>query len=277
MKNLAHCLILVMVTAFQLQSQFVEFKDGSDKNRFLGLDIGTCNTKGSGSYKAYDCKNNSVSTKLNLNLLSPELLGQQFYIFNNFTYWMTGHSGMGAWNGRDDDMAKQQAKANADPENNFSGSGVFMINLGTSSYLQQMVAPGKTCPDGQTLIATQLKYNDGNSIVSWSQDSLCASPTDTFAIELSKTQDNSVPPGVPASDTDAQGINWMKDNGPAHNYSKADSSPRKIRLVLKSGGAPALPATLGGAQKISPPALAKSIVPGALTASQGDATAAPAA
>ncbi len=236
-------LILLIVSVCQLQAQFVDFKDSTSKNRFLGVDIGMCSTKTNNSkndyQKSYDCKNNTISGLLNLNFLSPEFIGQQFYMYNNFIYWMSSHDGMGAWNGSEDKAANKQAQADANPDKNFSGTGVFMISLGTSSYLQKIVAPDKTCPAGQTLLVAQLKYNDGNSLAAWSQDSICLSPADSFGIEVSNSQDDTIPAGIPATDIDGQGVDWMKDNGPAGNYAKAGDSPRKVRLVLKSGGAQA--------------------------------------
>jgi hypothetical protein len=201
---------------------------------------------------------------LNINFLSPELLGQQFYIFNNFIYWMNDRNGMGAWNGQDAAAAKKEATANAQPDKYFSGTGVFMINLGTSSYLQKIVAPAKTCPTGQTLLAAQLKYNNGSTLVTWSQDSICLSPTDTFTIAVSKEQDNTVPAATAISATpapDGQGVDWMQDAGPSDNYGQAGDSPRKMRLVLKSGGAQALQvAQPAQAAKVAIPLLNNTII-----------------
>ena len=235
-------LIALLLTSLSLQAQFIDFKDTTRKNRFLGLDISSCSTSGGGSMQSYECGNDTVSAAMNVNFLSPELLGQQLYIYNNFMYWMTSHNGMGKWDGSEAADAKRAAKATANPDKNFSGSGVFMIIIGTSSYLQQMVAPDKTCPDGQTLLAAQLKYNDGNSLTSWSQDAICVAPTETFQIKISPVQDDTVPPADAAAkqakvaDVDDQSIDWMKDNGPAGNYALADTSPRQIRLISKGVG-----------------------------------------
>jgi hypothetical protein len=235
-------LIVFLLMTFSLQAQFVDFTETTSKNRFLGLDMNSCSTSGGGSINSYECGNDTISELLNVNFLSPELLGQQFYIYNNFMYWMTGHDGMGQWDGSEKADAKRAAQARANPDKNFSGTGVFMIIVGTSSYLQQMVAPDKKCPDGQILLAAQLKYNDGNSLTSWSQDAICLLPNEMFEIAISQQQDNTVPPADAAAkpnkvaDVDDQSIDWMKDNGPADNYALADSSPRKVRLYSKGSG-----------------------------------------
>ena len=231
-------LFLIFVCSFSLNAQFVDFTESSGikKNKFLGLDMSMCKVTTDNSktnyQKAYDCGNGSVSTLLNVNLLSPGSLGQDFYIFNNFMYWLSGLNMMGAWNGKDAAAAKQAALADQNPDAYFSGSGVFMIVVGSSSYLQQIVAPTVVCPAGQTLLCAQLKYNDGHSIVNWSQDSICLAPTDTFTIQVSDDQDNSV--SATQNLTDAQGINWMKDAGPSANYAQAGGSPRKVRFVKSS-------------------------------------------
>ncbi len=241
MKN-SKVLIALLLTSLCAQAQFVDFRENVSKNKFLGLDISMCSPSGHGTFTAYQCGNDNISGLLNVNFLSPELLGQQFYLYNNFMYWMTGHDGMGQWNGAEAALAKKEAKARSNPGEKFSGSGVFMIVLGTSSYLQQIVAPEKTCLEGQTLLAAQLKYNDGNSLMTWSQDAICLSQNDTFEIEVSKGQDDTVPPAdagaqqAKVTDVDMQSVDWMKDNGPANNYALADSSPRKIRLIHKKSG-----------------------------------------
>lgn len=224
--------LMVMIAWYScnLQAQFVDFMDNSSKNSFLGLDMSMCKTETNHSkknyQKGYDCGNSSVSSLLNLNFLSPELLGQQLYFFNNFTYWLNQNQSL-----------KKIALADAQPDAYFSGSGIFMIVLGTSSYLQQLVAPQKTCPAGQTLLVAQLKYNNGTSIACWSQDSICLAPTDTFAIKVTKDADNTVPAGTPKIAADKQGgVDWMRDSGPTGNYAQAGSSPRKIRLVFKNSG-----------------------------------------
>lgn len=217
---------MILIGSLHLQAQFVDFMDSSSKNKFLGLDLSTCSpetNKSSKNYqKGYDCGNSTISEYLNLNFLSPQLLGQQFYLYNNFMYWI----------GNNSQSDKQATLAMEQPDQYFSGSGIFMIVIGTSPYLQQTVTSQKTCPAGKTLLVAQLKYNDGNSIACWSQDSICLSPTDKFAIQITSDQDNTVP-AKSSTGSDAQGINWMQDSGPAANYGQAKGSPRKIRLVLK--------------------------------------------
>jgi hypothetical protein len=212
-----------------IQAQFVGLTDNTSKNRFLGLDMSMCKTTTENSsknyQKSYDCGNSTISSLLNLNFLSPQLLGKQFYIFNNFMYWMS----------KDDPTGKQAMLAQQDPESYFSGSGVFMIVLGTSSYLKQIIAPTQTCPEGKTLLMIQLKYNDGNSITTWSQDSICLAPTDSFQIQVTHDADNTVASFAGVTPPNAQGIDWMKDTGPATGaYGQAGTSPRKVRLVLKN-------------------------------------------
>jgi|GEM_PF-1337484 len=228
---------LFCICAFNVQAQFVELKDGSSKNRFLGPARSMCKTtsitKGKNVQKSYDCGNKSVSGLLNVNFLSPEMMHRQFYFFNDFIYWLGNHSPGGRWNGKNDAADRKESLAATNPDKFFSGKGVFMIVLGTSPYLNEVVAPGKTCPDGQTLMIAQLKYNNGHSIANWSQDSICLASTDTFKIHVSKDQDNTVPlagqPSDPSDDPD--GIDWMKDAGPTENYTAAGGSPRKIRLI----------------------------------------------
>lgn len=232
-------LIILMLTACSLQAQFVEFKDNATKNSFTGVGLNQCSIKGlkSKDQKSYDCGNDTISRLLNVNILTEGLLGHQFYIFNDFIYWMNESDGLGAWNGKDAAKAKKAAQANANPDEVFSGTGVFMIEFGTSAYLQNIVAPNKKCPAGQTLVAGQLKSNNGNSLASWSQDSICLAPTDTFGIQITKDRDDSVPFGPVESSVDAQGVDWMKDGGPTRNYEQAGSSPRKLRFVLKTSSA----------------------------------------
>ncbi len=224
-------LFLICLWSFNLQTQFVDFSDKTSTNRFLGLDIGMCKV---GS----DCGNDTVSGYLNVNLLSPGLLGQQFYLFNNFMYYLAHN--------------QTDSRADTQPHTYFSGSGVFMIAFGTSSYLQKIVAPHKKCLQGQSLMCAQLKYNDGNSIASWSQDSICLSAGDTFGIEVSGDQDNSISPALSTTSsqtvatptTDSNGVDWMRDAGPSTNYTKAaDGSPRKVRLLVRSSAPVVQPAS----------------------------------
>lgn len=230
--------LLCLLSCLTTQASLVEVRDNASKNRFLGLDISTCKAETHNTaknyQKAYNCGNSAISDYLNINFLDPQFLGQQLYLYNDFMYWMGNHYAMGQWNGKDAAAAKKAAKSQAQPDKYFSGSGVFMVEIGTSSYLQKIVAPDKKCPNGKTLVVAQLKYNDGNSIASWSQDSLCLSPEDSFALEINKDQDNSVPSAKANKKTvDAQGVDWMKDAGPSENYTQAGDSPRKIRLVLR--------------------------------------------
>lgn len=217
---------LLIVLSLNLQAQFVKFEDNASKNRFLGLENGQIDlgfgTKGSskGSLSTSEYGNGTITEFLKVNFLSPELLGRQFYMFNDFMYWMGENLDTG--------------KADIEPEKYFSGSGVFMIVLGTSSYLKKIVAPEKTCPEGKVLLMAQLKYNNGSSLVTWSQDSVCLTPTDTFAIQINKTQDTTIPMGSVRSVEDAYGFDWMKDPGPSENYLQAGSSPRQIRLIVNS-------------------------------------------
>lgn len=221
-----------------IQAQFVDFVDKTRKNRFLGLDMSICKTTTHSSkknyQKAYDCGNGSISELLNVNFLSPSVFGQQFYIYNNFMYWI----------GKNLQSGNKKALANPDPENEFSGSGVFMIVLGTSSYLDELIADksavvdlqdrAKNCPPGNDLIIALLKYNDGTSIATWSQDAICCSPTDKFRVEVSSDEDNTVNYGKLIDTTDLTSLDWMKDLGPSGAYKKADSSPRKIRLIKQN-------------------------------------------
>lgn len=226
MKKMLWCLVSMHVVF--IQAQFVEFIDKSSKNRFLGPDMSMCAITKTGSgkkyQKAYDCGNNTISNLLNLNFLDASVYGQQFYIYNDFMYWMGKNL-----------QSDNNSLSNTQPETHFSGSGVFMIVISTNPYLQSVVAPKLVCPVGQKIIIAQLKYNDGNSINLWSQDAICCAPTDTFSIIISSDEDNTVVPAKSAGTfTDNQNTNFIKDLGPYENYKKADSSPRKIRLIKGS-------------------------------------------
>lgn len=214
--------------------------------------MSACSTEtnhGKNSYqKGYDCGNGSVSQLLNVNFLAPENIGEQFYMFNNFMYWMSPHNQMGKWNGKDAKDAKKQADAVAQPDNVF-GAGVFMIVLGTSPYLQRLAGSGVTCPQGKTLLVAQLKYNNGNSLNVWSQDAICVAPTDDFQIQISADADTSVQLARKRIKTDDQDIDWMQDAGPTANYQQAGSSPRKIRLVLKKTSDQVAPAVKNKVKK----------------------------
>ncbi len=152
---------------------------------------------------------------------------------------MSSHNDMGQWNGKDAQDAAHQAAARARPDQVYS-SGVFMIVIGTSSYLQEMVKlsgdAAVTCSQGKTLLVAQLKYNNGNSINLWSQDAICIAPTDSFSIEVSSQIDHRMVAAGHKIIMDREGINWMQDAGPAENYQQAAKSPRSIRLVLENQG-----------------------------------------
>jgi len=212
--------LYLLVTSVFLSAQFIELHETATRNKFLGLDMSTCKTTTNNSknhyQKGYDCGNVSVSELLNVNFLDSEFFGRQFYIFNDFMYWIGKN--------------KAPEKALQQPDTYFSGAGVFMIVIGTSSYLKKIVAPQKKCPQGQYLVCGQLKYNDGSSIACWSQDAICLAPSDKFVIQISSEQDSTV---KKESSVDAQGIDWMKDPAPTANYKEATTSPRKIRLVRK--------------------------------------------
>ncbi len=227
---------LVLLFFLSMQSlcgQFVQLQDDSDENRFLGPHRGVCATtdinKKNGYLKAYDCDNGSVSNFLNFNLLDSELLGQQFYIFNNFMYWLGKN--------KDDDRIKKAIK---DPNKYFSGNGVFMIQLGTSPYLYEMVKQAnnmsdnefeKICPEDTTLIVAQLKYNNGTSIATWSQDYACYKSVDTFALQVSSEKDSLKLDRDDKQDVSGNYVDWLLDSLVIPVYEQASKSPRKIRFV----------------------------------------------
>lgn len=217
MKILRYCLLISSVI---INAQLVEFRDKTSKNMFVGQGRSMCSVTTNNDkdhyHKAYDCGNGSIKALLNVNVLNPALLGQQLYIFNDFMYWIGKNAAKGKIN-------------NIAPDTHFSGSGVFMIVVSTSPYLQQQLAPEQTCPAGQSLVMAQLQYNDGNSLSIWSQDTICLSPTDTFGIQVSSDQDTTAPGYVPSSSNDTY---LTQTAGPAPAvYQQAQSSPRKIRMV----------------------------------------------
>lgn len=220
--------VVTLLVCVNIQAQMIDFQENVSKNKFLGLDMSVCkittNDSNKNYQKAYDCGNGSVSELLNVNFLDESNFGRIFYIYNNFMYWI----------GKNLQSGNKRAVLNSQPDVHFSGAGVFMIALGTGPYFQQLVAPNKTCPRGQQLVMAQLKYNDGGMISTWSQDAICLTPTDDFRLEVSKEEDNSVPTGKNVDVTDIQGVDWMKDPGPSQAYKKADSSPRKIRIIKKA-------------------------------------------
>ncbi len=225
-------IVFFFLSMQNLCGQFVQLQDSSDENRFLGPYRGVCATtdinKKNGYLKAYDCDNVSVSNFLKFNLLDTNLLGQQFYVFNNFMYWLGKN--------KNDD---RRAKALKDPNKYFSGFGVFMIELGTSPYLYEMVRQvkkmsekefEKICPEGKTLVVAQLKYNNGTSIATWSLDSACYSPIEKFAISISSDKDTF---GLEKATAEISGnyIDWLLDPLVVPVYDQASKSPRKIRFV----------------------------------------------
>lgn len=231
-----HALLLLIID-FALLGQCVEFKElGIKKNNFLGPSITSCSTIQNNSHehfqKAYDCGNNSVANILHLNFIDPQFLGQQFYIFNNFINSLSFSYDMGQWNGKNAKQAAHQSQAAANPDAIFSGTGVFMVLIGTSPYLQQQVIPTQTCPAGKMLVVAQLKYNNGNSINLWSQDCLCCGMNDQFAIQISSNIDVKISNLGHKSQTDT--IDLMQDALPTENYSQATTSPRSIKLVIRS-------------------------------------------
>ena len=222
MKNLI--LLLLLSCWQQIYSQCVGFYDSTKKNRFLGEAFSVCqdqtiNTKGK-VQKGFDCANNTISAILSLNFLDQQAQGKQFYIFNQFM----------------DSLAEYVNAKPVDLNVTFSGTGVFMIQIGTSFYLQQIVAPQlvKSCPEGQQVLCAQLKYNDGNNIYVWSQDAICLSSQDSFEIHVSDDKDLKLLSPAAKISTDKLGINWMKDPGPISVvYDQASNSPRKVTLVKK--------------------------------------------
>ena len=235
-------LIFIMIACYcRLQGQFVDFKENVSRDKFLGISMSACSTKTNHSkkkyQKGYDCGNGTISSLLNVNLLSPQLLGEQIYLFNNFMYYMSPHNNMGKWNGKDAKDAMHDTAAKANPDQIYN-SGVFMIVLGTSSYLQEIAELSgnlqATCPEGKTLLVGQLKYNNGNSLNVWSQDAICLAPNDKFSIEVSSNVDARMLQASSKTLTNERGIDWMQDAGPTANYQQAQKSPRQIRLVMQA-------------------------------------------
>jgi len=209
---------MLIMWGINLQAQFAEFEERTEKNRFLKVLKNSCSSGSS------DCGNGSITELLQVNFLDPDLLGKQFYFFNDFIYWM-GRASKG-FHTRD-----LNTKIN-------TTAGVFMVKMGTSSYLQKIFGDDVTCPDGKTLMVAQLKYNDGRLISTWSQDAICLAPTDTFKISVVRDADTTVPfrSTTETKEVDDQGIDWMKDEGPTERtYSSKSDGPRKIRFELKSG------------------------------------------
>ncbi len=230
-------LSLMLYSSFG-QAQFIGFKENVSKDSFLGLGITSCSTTTHDTkknyQKAYVCGNDTISQLLHLNFLSSQFLGQQFYIFNDFMYWMSSRNQMGQWNGKDAQQAAHEQKAAAQPDQIF-GPGAFMIVLGTSSYLQTIADQAQVCPEGQTLLVAQLKYNNGDSLHCWSQDMLCVAPTDSFEIQVTSDIDTAFVGHQKNISSGNLDIDWMQDPGPAANYQQAKDSPRRVRLIKQAG------------------------------------------
>lgn len=226
--------IVFSLSFVAVNALFVEVKDSSSQNRFLGVDVKMCATSGK---EPYDCGNSAVSNVLNLNLLEPLMHGKQVYLFNDFITWIGEQSQAEEY----DETALKYSESATDAKiaKAFPAPGTYMIVLGSSSYLKKTIAPTKICPEGESLVMAQLKYNNGNLIYAWSQDAICAKPQDSFSLQISTELDNTIPESAdddkPKSAKDTQGIDWMNDLGPNSIYQKASKSPRKVRLI-KSGG-----------------------------------------
>jgi len=216
------------------QGLFIEVNDHSSQNNFLGSDVKSCSASGS---ESYDCGNSNISNKLNLNLLAPVMYGKQIYLFNDFITWIGKQST--AENYDQTALKYSESQTEAKIKKAFPAPGTYMIVIGTSSYLKETIAPTKICPERESLVMAQLKYNNGNLIYAWSQDAICANQQDSFSLQISSELDDTIPA---SSDTDkeksvigAKGIDWMKNLGPNSIYQQATKSPRKIRLVIKGG------------------------------------------
>ena len=229
--------------------------DESSQNRFLGQDIHSCATSGKDSY---GCGNGSVSGLLHLNLLSAEHYGKQFYMFNDFIFWINAQSQSEEYDSVALKYSDDQTQAKI--KKDFPAQGIYMIELGSSDYLKKIIAPQKICPSGQQPIMAQLKYNDGNLIYAWSQDVICATEHDSFSLQISSALDNTIPKSTDGaqeeSKTDAQGIDWMKNIGPNSTYQNATKSPRKIRLI-KKGSTGAVATKFSGAKNKAKAPVAK--------------------
>jgi len=222
----------MFLLVFDVQAMLVSIVDQTNQNRFLGEDYHTCDISGRDSYA---CGNGAVSGLLHINFLSLQNYGKQFYMFNDFVSAFQAQSQAEEY----DTTALRYSATQVEDKlkKDFPAAGIYMIVIGTSDYLKKIIAPFKICPAGQSPIMAQLKYNDGNLVYSWSQDALCLSPNDSFALQITSEADATIPhsvDGTPVeSNSDAQGIDWMKDSGPSSVYNKATKSPRKIRLIKK--------------------------------------------
>jgi len=226
--------IVFSLSFVAVNALFVQVKDGSSQNRFLGVDVKMCGASGK---EPYNCGNEAVSNLLNLNLLDSFMHGKQVYLFNDFITWIGEQSQAEEY----DEVALKYSESATDAKiaKDFPAPGTYMIVLGSSSYLKEIIAPTKMCPEGESLVMAQLKYNNGNLIYAWSQDAICAKPQDSFSLQISTELDTTIPESSdndkPKSAPDGQGVDWMKDLGPNSIYQKASKSPRKVRLI-KSGG-----------------------------------------
>lgn len=226
-------LIFMCLQAINLQAMLVSVNDETSQNRFLGLDFKSCSTSGQESYK---CGNDSVSGLLHINFVSDANRGKQFYLFNDFIYWINAQSQAEEYNTVALRYSEDQSEAKI--KKDFPVPGTYMIVIGSSDYLKKIIAPMKPCPAGQFPIMAQLKYDDGNLIYAWSQDMICASANDSFSLQISSALDNTISRSSDGAEhqskADAQGIDWMKSPGPSSVYEQATKSPRKIRLIKKS-------------------------------------------
>jgi hypothetical protein len=223
-------LYVVLLHSFFMTAQFVEFDDTSQNNSFLGSPRVMCsivdtNRSKKNYQQAYDCDNKFVSELLNVNFVQPGIADVSHYIFNNFINNIK----------RD---VHSHSTDNTAPDTQFSGGGIFMIELGATAHLQKLVAPTKTCPQGQRMLCAQLKYNNGSTLTTWSQDAICLAPNDTFIIQISSDKDTTAPVYQAQNIADDTKTNiatmWGVESGPSSTvYDQAGSSPRKIRLIKK--------------------------------------------
>lgn len=231
-------IVMMIIWYCKLQAQFISFQDQSAKNGFLSLSRTTCpNFVSKKNSNSYDCGNGGLSGLLTMNFLSAENIGKQFYIFNNFMYWMSLRDYMGEWNGKNEEVEQQLKQAKNAPDQIFSGSGAFMIELGTSWYLQKSVQaaqPALSCPQGKTLLVAQLKYNDGTSIRTWSQDAICLAPQDTFSLLVTSDPDTKFVAASQNLSQHREQNGLILDPGPAENYHQAGNSPRMVKLQIQT-------------------------------------------
>lgn len=236
--------IAMIVSAKFACAQFIGIEDKVTNNRFLGQGISACGIhsgKVGGKFyaayqHAYDCGNTAVSDVLGVNLVSEGVRGQQFYLFNNFAYWIGQKSHASTYD--EQDLKYTGSDLTNKLNKDFPATWMYMIVFGTSNYLKQIVAPTVTCPSGKTLVAGQLKYNNGSQIHTWSQAHVCLAPTDTFILQITSDADGTVPAEKTDTSDDSTGssnsVNWMKDPGPSSDYQQATNCPRSIKFVVQS-------------------------------------------